>query len=456
MGTDSSGNALSTVDLHPGGLYGSAINTNKLCSDTAQFTKPSRAELAGLYNPNISTSSYQNDTSSGSFFEQWQRRDGRADDDNISQRNVLDTMRMNTSSGLLSVQNITIAAMDSASLSIPGIAGYGASYLVEVGHLALGAPDNGTITFQSSVIGQTFPASLAAKGSIPSNSFGLHYGSASLNAVGSLTWGGYDQSRVLGDVGTFNLVDGDQCNMILSLLDVQIGVEEGSTPFNATSVTGLLYLNTSREQVKQDTNIVPSVPYIYMAPKTCEAIAKHLPVVFSSYTNLYIWNTTDPQFEKIINSPSYLAFVFGTSGVGNLTVKVPFKLLNLTLNTAIVSPPQQYFPCQPFVANDGSAHYFLGKAFLQAAFLGMNWQQDKFFWLRPLDPAQRPRTSSPSKRLMIPSPRILFLLFPRAGSTIGRLLRHRLVATLAEHQQLRPRLPHHLPDPDCQVVQKPV
>lgn len=347
------------------------INTHELCPNTTTSSAPCLASTAGLYAPDDSSSVYFNATTSSTTIVQWQWRSEDAENEDISERNVLDTIRMNTTAGLLTAQNTTIAALDVASLTIPG-----GTYIVEVGHLALGGPGDGTFVYQTGVIGQTFPGSLAANNLIPSNSFGLHYGSASLNAVGSLTWGGYDQSRVLGDVASFNLEVEGQNNMILSLLDVQIGVENGSSPFNASSFTGLLQLNSS---VDQPTNIIPNVPYMYMAPETCAAIAQHLPVVLSSYTNLYIWNTSDPQFERIVNSPSYLAFVFGTSGVGNLTIKVPFQLLNLTLDTAIVSPPQQYFPCQPFHASDGSNHYIFGKAFLQAAFLGMNWQQSKFF-----------------------------------------------------------------------------
>ena len=80
---------------------------------------------------------------------------------------------------------------------------------------------------------------------MPSSSFGLHYGSASLNAVGSLTWDGHDQSRVLGDVGSFNLAIESQSNMILSLLDVPVGVENGSTPFNTSCFNGLLFQQTA-------------------------------------------------------------------------------------------------------------------------------------------------------------------------------------------------------------------
>lgn len=63
VGTDSSGNAPSSVALHPGGLYGSMIDMNKLCSDTPSST-PCFAEPAGLYDPDSSFSVYQNDTSS--------------------------------------------------------------------------------------------------------------------------------------------------------------------------------------------------------------------------------------------------------------------------------------------------------------------------------------------------------------------------------------------------------
>lgn len=187
---------------------------------------------------------------------------------------------METSGSLLTARNTTVTTMDIASLTI-----HGDTYLVVVGHLAHGGPGNGTFSYRTDVIGQTFLGSLAANNLIPSNSFGLHYGSASRNAVGFLMWSGYDQSRVLGDVGSFHLVNGAQNNMVLSLFDVHIGVDNGSTHFNASSFTGLLQLNSSNDQ---STNIVPSVPYMYTAPDTCAATAQHLPVVLSLYTNLYM------------------------------------------------------------------------------------------------------------------------------------------------------------------------
>lgn len=362
----------------------SQINTNRLCDDITDST--CLAAAAGLYNPDSSESSFQNYTNSTALFSDWEWRSEVAQTKTWSERGTLDIIGMNVSGISLTTLNNTIAAMDAVSFNLPS----GDTYTAEVGHLALGAPGNGTFVYDSGVTGQTFPGVLAARGTIPSNSFGLHYGSASLNAIGSLTWGGYDQSRVLGDVASYELHDVQygQNNMILSLLDIQIGVETGDSPFNGTSFTNLLQINSTYGfNGGQLTNINPILPYMYMDPATCAAIAQHLPVTPQDTTGLYIWNTTSPLYSSIINSPSYLAFVFATSGPSNITIKIPFQLLNLTLDAPVASPPTQYFPCKPFHATDFSNHYFFGKAFLQAAFLGMNWEQSRFFLAQAPGPA---------------------------------------------------------------------
>ena len=111
-------------------------------------------------------------------------------------------------------------------------------------------------------------------------------------------------------------------------------------------------------------------------------IAQNLPVRFQPGIELYTWNTngsTAAQYQRVVRSLAYLAFVFESPGIGTITIKVPFAVLNLTLEALIVSTRQQYFPCHPFYANDGSGYYEFGKAFLQAAFISMNWGQNKWF-----------------------------------------------------------------------------
>lgn len=120
------------------------------------------------------------------------------------------------------------------------------------------------------------------------------------------------------------------------------------------------------------------VPYMYLPSSSCSAIAQHLPVTFDSDLGLYIWNTNDPAFEKIVSSPHYISFTFapGSSSESNSTIYVPFAVLNLTLPSHVVSTPVQYFPCSPYSPNDGTT-YHLGRAFLQATYLAQNWQASR-------------------------------------------------------------------------------
>lgn len=114
----------------------------------------------------------------------------------------------------------------------------------------------------------------------------------------------------------------------------------------------------------------PGAPYLYLPNSTCAAIAQHLPVTYNFGKALYFWNVSDPHYARIVTSPTYLSFVFRGSS-GNLTIKVPFQLLNLTLEAPLVSTNTAYFPCQP--PRGPECRYSLGRAFLQAAFIGVNW-----------------------------------------------------------------------------------
>ena len=57
-----------------------------------------------------------------------------------------------------------------------------------------------------------------------------------------------------------------------------------------------------------------------------------------------------------------------------LSIRVPFALLNLTLESPLANEPISCFPCSP------SDSFALGRAFLQAAFIGQNYNSSTF-WL---------------------------------------------------------------------------
>ena len=277
-------------------------------------------------------------------------------------------------------------ALGEADLQIPNLslqvilAGYytlpnGTAYMPEVGTLAMGGENinqsypqvNGVSNFNSSLLS----GYLYAAGQISSNSYGLHIGSASLGIPGSAFVGGYDQSRVLGVVSTQSTFSASSA-LPIDLLDIGIGVAEGRSPFNFTSKSGLLAQGNSSIGVSLQVLIEATIPYLYFPRSTCDAIASQLPVTYQSDYGLYFWDTDDPQYALIVSSPSYLSFTFrlDQGNSDNMTINVPFKLLNLTLDAPLVTTPTPYFPCRPLT--DGGS-FTLGRAFLQAAFVGVNW-----------------------------------------------------------------------------------
>ncbi|KAF4627049.1 hypothetical protein G7Y89_g11108 [Cudoniella acicularis] len=199
----------------------------------------------------------------------------------------------------------------------------------------------------------------------------MHIGSAAMGIPGSLNIGGFDQSRAMGPVSSqVYSID----HLPIDLLDIGIGVAEGASPFNFTSQSGLLAKGNSSFGVATPVFVKAPDPYIYLPQSTCDAITQYLPVTFQQKYVLYFWNTEDANYKRIVSSPSFLSFTFRLSGSlsQNMAINVPFALLNLTLTAPIISTPTQYLPLRPGQGPNGA--YQLGRAFLQAAFVGVNWQ----------------------------------------------------------------------------------
>ena len=194
VGTDQSGHMLSNVDLYPGGYVQSIIRTSDYCRGPWVC----HASSAGLYDVHNSRTVLGNLTTEDNA-NVWAWGSEKALNQSGKAYNVVDSMTMNTSQGLHRVAKAPVSAVDEEFFKTPN----SRRYSPQVGILSLGGP-NGTKSGDN-ITGQTFPCSLAAHNVTPSNSFGLHYGSASLGLGGSLVWGGYDQSRAIGDIATFAL-----------------------------------------------------------------------------------------------------------------------------------------------------------------------------------------------------------------------------------------------------------
>ncbi|KAL2787197.1 hypothetical protein BJX66DRAFT_328073 [Aspergillus keveii] len=306
------------VVLYPGGAWESKVLLSSTCANVT-LSAVCYADKAGVFDPEESSTW---DNTSINFAPSAISGCNAFDSINIGDRKV--------------IPRSDLVGIMQASQTYPG----GQEYPLQVGVLSLGAP----------TINHTY--------SWPSDA------------------GGYDRNRVYGDVSAQPfLSDG---SLPKQLLDIGLGVAgEGGSPWNFTSKTGLLAKNNSTLETGSIVQASTADPYIYLPQSSCGSIAAELPLYYEPDYGLYFWNTSDPQYPKLVLTPSFMSFTFSKNGLNNenLTINVPFALLSLTLEPPLIANPSKYFPCMG--TNSTQA---LGRAFFQAAFIGVNWNQGTGNW----------------------------------------------------------------------------
>ncbi|OJJ36964.1 hypothetical protein ASPWEDRAFT_50338 [Aspergillus wentii DTO 134E9] len=345
------------IAVYPGSRFTNTILAKSICDNTTTSTT-CYANDAGLYNPKTSAS-LKNATDMLPWYSYWFNTPTGQIWRNVAGENyTLSTGRVLT--------NIGTTVVYDAFQTYPN----GKNYPISVGSMSLGRPSN----YQQKGNGTLWYINghLQKLDVISSYSYGLHIGSAEEpNIPPSLYLGGFDKNRVLGEVSSQQYVPAGskypEGSLVIRLLDIGIGVASGGSPFAFTSKNGLWAQNNSDAT---DVYVHSERPYMYLPKATCDALTSDLPVTFNDSLGLYFWNTSDPQYKRIVASPAYLSFTFekNANNQQNMTIKVPYSLMNLTLEEPLVDKPTQYFPCYP----DEDTR-LLGRAFLQAAFLGVNW-----------------------------------------------------------------------------------
>jgi hypothetical protein len=349
------GSEKQSIALYPGANYASRILLDSICSNKTLSSTCYAAE-AGTYNQNKSTTAHVLSTSSWETVY-WAVAGGAIESVIGDQFNFGPT-----------VPNASIQGVYQTYETYPN----GKSYPVQVGTLALGAPwstdtlDNATLNMIASWLYTS-----GGDDAIPSYSYGMHIGSVSPAIAPSLVLGGYDSSRVLGDVSaqSVSLDPATSGQLDIIIKDIGLGLAGGWTPPGFASKDGLLLQNNGGTGPTNVT-IDPTVPYMYLAGATCDAITASLPISFDKDLGLYLWDTTDSNYANITSSATYLSFVFDSNEMStqNITVKVPIAQLALTLQAPLVEKNTTYFPCYISTATP-----VLGRAFLQSAFVGVNY-----------------------------------------------------------------------------------
>ncbi|KAJ5164544.1 uncharacterized protein N7500_006374 [Penicillium coprophilum] len=358
------------IDLYPGDRWASVILLDTVCSDDST---PCYARRAGLFDINASTSAVTLKTPTDPSQIKWLSDQSSAGVNNwggtgyVREGVLADTITLQNGHR---VPNVSMASIYEAYQEYPN----GKRYPVSVGTLSLGAtkPTHVVDGSRFNLLSAWQHWNDTSSDRIPSYSWGMHIGSVEPDIPGSLILGGYDQNRVLNQVSSQHVDDTNHLgNLRISLEDIGIGVATGDSPFDFENKSGLFKWGNSITSRAKRVEIDPTLPYLYLPKEACDTIAAELPVTFNDGLGLYFWNTDDKNYEKITSSPAYMSFTFekDATNTQNITIKVPFQLLKLTLQEPLVEHNTTYFPCYP------SDQFVLGRAFLQAAFIGTNWQE---------------------------------------------------------------------------------
>ncbi|KAL8699956.1 MAG: hypothetical protein Q9201_005705 [Fulgogasparrea decipioides] len=345
-------NSSQAVHLIPGRTYHSRILSKDICGNSSL---PLPCGAGGLYDQDASRSSIKWNDTSGVV---WTMDGGQSEAVGID-TGIFEDVSFDPGDrvGLVPVATWSIRVVNQVYLNLPDGSG---SYPAEVGILALA---NTNLNLE-----KTDPADADdSDGLAQKYTYGLHIGSAAMGIPLSLWVGGYDRSRVIGPVsvhpyalnpgyinGTSDWSSGldDAASFVIDLRDIGIGVDNGASPFNFSERQNIL--NRGNSSIGDSLPVVLDslAPYLHLPQSTCDAIASYLPVTYQDRYKLYFWDTEDPDYQAIVTSPSYLSLTFRNSGLeeANLTIKVPFSLLNLTLQAPITVSPTQFFPCRPPLA----------------------------------------------------------------------------------------------------------
>ncbi|KAJ5633668.1 hypothetical protein N7528_001510 [Penicillium herquei] len=351
--------------LFPGGQWSSSILLSSVCDNETMYGETTcYAESSGLFERNESS------TASDYITTGWSTCGNCGNSvPGESYRGVFwDTYSLGSTT---TVPNVSTAGMSEIYQEYPDER----KFPFPAGVLSLGAPapshvwDGYTMMFISAYLYTTG----SADATTPSYSYGMHIGSAPLGISGSLLLGGYDSNRVMGVVSAqpftpFGNNPGGE--LTIGLQDIGLGVAKGGSPWNFTSKEGLLSYSNSSIIPPVTVTLNPTHPYLYLPRSTYDAITAYLPVTFNESLGLYLWEDND-QSQTIVKSPAYLSFMFerDSSNDETIIIKVPFMLLNLTLEAPLVDKSTSYFPCYPT-----NSSYTIGRAFLQAAFIAQNYE----------------------------------------------------------------------------------
>lgn len=195
---------------------------------------------------------------------------------------------------------------------------------------------------------------------IPNLSYGYTAGASYRSAPGSLTIGGYDASRLTPNDVSFGFSSQTGRQLLVSIQAISVTNSKGPSQLLTQGMVAL---------------IDSTVPHLWLLTPACQAFEDAFGIEFDPITNLYL--VDDNQHAAMVEQNAEVTFQLGTSLNGGdvVSITLPYASFALEIGPPFVRSQRRYFPLRR--AKD-ETQLTLGRAFLQEAFIIVDYDNDRF------------------------------------------------------------------------------
>ncbi|KAK6001440.1 hypothetical protein QM012_002771 [Aureobasidium pullulans] len=214
--------------------------------------------------------------------------------------------------------------------------------------------------------GVSLMTKLKGQDAIPSISFGYTAGAPYRfsGVEGSLTLGGYDQSRFEVNNIEFDFASDPGKDTIVAIQSIT------TQAVNSSSSVELL-------PAPIYASIDSTVSQIWLPLDACQAFEREFGLTYDSTYNLYIVNSS--LHTSLLARNASVNFTIGTtaSGLQTTTITLPYAAFDMTAQSPYqgLADRSNYFPLRR-AAN--SSQYTLGRTFMQEAYITVDYERAKF------------------------------------------------------------------------------
>lgn len=170
------------------------------------------------------------------------------------------------------------------------------------------------------------------------------------SVLGSLTLGGYDQSRFAPNPMSFKFAPDNDRDIVVGIQSIVSTDQSGKTQKLLPS--GI------------NAYVDSTVAQIWLPLEACLAFETAFGLTFDNRTGLYLVN--DTLHASLLSHNASISFTLGNTGSGGPTTNItlPYASFDLRVTPPIVDKGTRYFPLR---RANGTQQYTLGRAFLQEA-----------------------------------------------------------------------------------------